>query len=63
MKPEKLPLHLETKHRDAIGKQTEFFLQRLNETIASRSVMEFSVNGALRQHKHLSKFLSWLQNQ
>lgn len=40
MKHEKLSLHLDTQHKDAIGDRTEFFLQKLNETVVSSSVDE-----------------------
>ena len=37
MTHEKLSLHLEMQHKDAIGDRTEFFLQKFNESIASSS--------------------------
>jgi len=40
MNHEKLSLHLETQHTDAIGDRTGFFLQKLNKTIASSSADE-----------------------
>jgi hypothetical protein len=47
MKPEKLSLHLGTKLRDATSERSEFSQQNFNKSTVSRSVIIFSVIGAL----------------